>query len=255
MFKSMMYFIILSTLFFLNCEKYINSQTDSNLNDRVITVSGTVVNDFTSHAIKGALVNFGGQDTLTDYLGRFELRYRLTVDNDRNKPVELKVRADKYFDFEQARFVAPIDYTLSVRMIYAAPIIENSVLVQHYFIAQEMDLIVVQALVFDYQGADDIDSVGTVLYYRNEEDQTFKTSIIPMRFIEKLSYNTAHYQAVAIPTYKDIWHIQRNFDVYAEDSLGYSTFVQDAPINPLSGDTLIFPPIYYQPKLDSIFAN
>jgi hypothetical protein len=251
----MMYFIVLSTLSFLNCEKYINSQTDSNLNDRVIKVSGTVINEFTNQPIKGALVNFGGQDTLTDYLGWFEMRYRLTVDNDRNKPVEMTVLAYNYFDYQQLYYIAPIDYTITARMTYAAPIIKNSVLVRHYFDEQEMDLVVVQALVFDYQGADDIDSVGTILYYRNEEDQSFRTSIIPMRFVEKLSSNSAHYQAVAIPTYQAIWSIQQNFDVYAEDSQGYSTFVQDAPINPFSGDTLIFPPIYYHPKLDSIFTN
>ncbi len=255
MLHNMKYFIILSSLFFLNCEKYINSQTESNLNDREITVTGTVVNEFTSQAIKGALVNFGGRDTLTDHLGKFELRYRLTVDNDRNKPVELIVSANNYFDYKLASVIAPIDLIYAVRMIYAAPIVENSVLVRYYFVQEEMDLVVVQALVFDYQGADDIDSVGTILYYRNEEDQTFRTSIIPMRFVEKLSQNSAHYQAVAIPTYLDIWHIQNNFDVYVVDSLGYSTYVQDVPINPLSGDTLIFPPIYYHPKLDSIFTN
>ena len=255
MFRSITYLIIVCTLFFLHCDKYINSQTDSNLNDRVITISGTVISEFTNQPIKGAVVNFGGQNTLTDHQGQFKLHYRLTVDDDRNKPVEMIVTAYNYFDYQQSYYVAPIDFTINARMIYAAPIIENSVLVKYYFVAQEMDLVVVQARIFDYQGADDIDSVGTILYYRNEEDQTFKTSAIPMRFVEKLSYNSAHYQAVAIPTYQEIWHFQRNFDVYAEDSQGFSTFVRDAPINPLSGDTLILPPIYYPPKLDSIFTN
>jgi hypothetical protein len=249
------YFLILSSFFLLNCEKYIGSQTDSNLNDLDIIVTGTVVNEFTNQAIKGALVNFGGRDTVTDHLGKFKLRYRLTVDNNRNKPVEMKVSKQNYFDFNWASIIAPLDFNIAVRMVYAAPIIQNSVLVRHYFVVEEMDLIVIQALIFDYQGADDIDSVGTKLYYQNIEDQTFRTSVVPMRFVEKLSHNAAHYQAVAIPTYLDIWQIQRNFDVYVVDSLGYSSYVQDSPINPLSGDTLIFPPIYYHPKMDSIFNN
>jgi hypothetical protein len=255
MFHKMKYFIILCILFFLNCEKYINSYTDSNLNDREIKVSGTVVNEFTGHPIKRAEVNFGGQGSVTDHLGQFELRYFLTVDNDRNKPVEMKVSATNYFDFIRSSIIAPIDYTILVSMTYAAPIVENSVLVRHYFVVEEMDLVVVQALVFDYQGVDEIDSVGTALYYRNEEDETLRTSNIPLRFVEKVSEKAAHYQAVAIPTYQDIWHIQKFFDIYVEDSLGYSTFVEDGPVDPWTSDTLIFQPIYYPPKLDSIFTN
>ncbi|UCF65071.1 MAG: hypothetical protein JSW33_04365 [bacterium] len=250
-----LFIIILGSMFSLTCERYINSQIDSNLNDREIIVSGTVVNEFTGDPIKRALVNFGGRDTLTDHQGYFKLPYRLTADNDRNKPVEMTVIADNYFNYKSTFIIAPIDYTLLVSMTYAAPIIINSVLVRYYFSVEEMDLIVIQALLFDYQGADDIDSVVTTLYYQNERSLKFRTSKIPMRFVEKISQNAAHYQAVAIPNYQDIWNIQNNFDVYVVDSQGYSSFIQDVPLNPFTGDTLIFPPVFYMPKMDSIFSQ
>jgi hypothetical protein len=255
MFNNLKYFFILGILFFISCEKYINSQTDSNLNDRDIIVSGKVIDSFRNLPIHRAEVDFGGQSSLTDYLGQFELPYRLTVDNERNKPVELTVISDNYFDYKQEIIIAPIDLTISVYMIYAAPMVKNSVLVPHYFATQEEDLVVVQALVFDYQGADEIDSVRTTLYYRNERDDKLRTSIIPLRFVEKVSQEAAHYQAVVIPTYQVIWHIQTFFNIYVEDTLGYSTEVEDGPVDPWTSDTLIFPPIYYQPKKDSIFSD
>ena len=247
----LLFIIILGSMFSLTCEKYINSQVDSNLNDQEIIVSGTVINEFTQQPIYKAYVNFGGRDTLTDPGGHFEILYRLSADDNRNKPVPFLVSANNYFDYKLETIIAPIDYTLNVNLVYAAPIVRNSVFVLHSFNGQD-PLAVVQAHLFDYQGADEIDTAWATFFYVNDFTQERRASQIPMVFVEKLSYNAAHYEALALTEYMDMWKVQQNYEIFVRDSLGYSTSIQDRP-PPLTGDTLIFPPVYYMPKMDSIF--
>jgi len=243
--------IILGSLFFLTCEKYINSQVDSQFNDLDIVVSGTVLNEFTKQPIYHAYINFGGRDTLTDPDGHFEISYRLKADDNRNKPVPFSVSANNYFDYQIETIVAPIDYTFNVNLVYAAPIVRNSSFLLYSFSGQE-PLALVQSVLFDYQGADEIDTAWTTFFYVNDFTQERKASRIPMVFVEKISHNAAHYQSLALTEYMDMWKVQQNYEIYVEDSLGYSTSIQDRP-PPLIGDTLIFPPIYYVPICDSIF--
>jgi hypothetical protein len=250
----MIYFILFVSLLFLTCEKYINSQTDSNFYDQEIMVSGTVLNEFTNDPVYQASVTFEGLQTFTDPEGKFLIAYKLTVDDNRNKPIQMTISADNYLGLIKEFVIAPIDYTLNIRLTYAAPIVRNSVFVFHLFPGYENPLVVVQALIFDYQEITDIDTAQTYFYYVNQQTKERKTSIIPMVFVENVSANAAHYQAIAIPSYQDVWQIQKYFDIEVKDKSNYSTYIQDSP-NAHLGDKLIFTPIYYPPKTDSIFTK
>lgn len=250
----MVYFIFLVSPLFLTCEKYINSQTDSNIYDQEIIISGTVLNEFTNDPVYQASVTFQALQTFTDPKGKFQIAYKLTVDDNRNKPVQMTVSAKNYFGLIKEFVIVPIDYTFNIRLTYAAPIVRNSVFVYHQFSDYEIPLAVVQALILDYQEITDIDTAKTYFYYVNNVTQERSTSIIPMVFVEKVSKNIAHYQAIAIPLYQDVWQVQNDFDIEVKDKSNYSTYIQDSR-NAMFGDIQIFTPIYYPPKTDSIFTK
>jgi hypothetical protein len=241
-----LFFILLSA--FLSCEEFTGSQTESNLQTTDIIISGSITDIFTQNEVSGASVQLGeNYQATSDVNGQFSIHYQLTTDDERNKPVSLQISAANYIPFKQELLIFPVDYQLKISLTYAAPIIRESVLVFHIFPEIGVPLYVCQALVEDYQGYQDIDSVKVIFYYLNSQTQEVKQIITPMVFIAAASFRAAYYEATAYPDLLDsLWQIRKYFDLSAIDSSGYSTYIQDM-VPAMSGDLPLFPPVYLPP--------
>ena len=239
-------FILLSL--FLSCEEFIGSQTESNLQKTDIIIPGSITDIFTQAEVFGASIQLGENYQVTsDVNGQFSIQYQLTTDDERNKPISLQISAANYFPFQQELVIFPVDYQLKISLTYAAPIIRESVLVLHQFPELDIPIYVCQALVEDYQGYHDVDSVKAVFYYLNPQTQEIKQLVTPMVFIAAASFRAAYYEATAYPDLLDsLWQIRKYFDLSAIDSSGYSTYIQDM-VPAMSGDLPLFPPVYLPP--------
>jgi len=239
-------FILLSV--FLSCEEFIGSQTESNLQTTDIIISGSITDIFTQAEVFGASIRLGeNYQATSDVNGQFSIQYQLTTDDERNKPVSLQISAANYFPFEQELLIFPVDYQLKISLTYAAPIIRESVLVFHIFPEIGVPLYVCQALVEDYQGYQEVDSVKAIFYYLNSQTQEVKQIITNMVLIAPASFRAAYYETTASPELLDsLWLIRNYFDISAVDSLGFSTYIQDM-IPAMSGDIPLFPPVYLPP--------
>ncbi len=210
-------------------------------------ISGIVRDFYNQTSVHGATVRFGEDyQTASDVNGRFSIRYQLTTDDERNRPVKLQITARNYLPFEQEIIIYPLDYSLEISLIYAAPIIRESVFFLHQFDEFDVPLYVCQALVEDYQGYTDIDSVSVILFYVNTETQDRRKLTLPMTLIALASSRAAYYEATAYPQLAGVWEIRTNFDLQATDRLGYSTYVQDM-VPPMTGDTPLIPPVFVPP--------
>ncbi|MBN2366124.1 MAG: hypothetical protein JXL67_08140 [Calditrichaeota bacterium] len=250
--KKFSYCPILSTVVLLvlmglwGCEEYITSKIDTNLNDLNIVVSGKVTNEFTGEPVNDAMVQFDYMNTMTNDSGNYALLYTLGTDENRNKPVIFKVTASQYFPFEKEFIVYPMDNRINVSLTYAAPIVKDASIFLHKFPDYEPALIVIQTLVFDYQGARDIDSVNAVLTYRNTDNGSVKTVSQPMIYIQDGSFNSAYYQLTAFPVSQNVWELRFNFNLKVIDKSGYSIFYEHA-YRPIPGDSPLFNPLFFPP--------
>ena len=234
---------------FLSCEKFISSQTESNLQKTEISISGSITDIFTQGEVYGASIQLGeNYQTFSDVNGQFSIQYQLTTDDERNKLVSLQISAPNYFPFNQEMVIYPVDYDLEILLTYAAPIIRESVLVLHQFVEFDIPLYVCQVLVEDYQGYSDVDSVKAIFYYLNSQTQEVQKITSPMVFIAAASFRAAYYEATAYPDLSGReWEIRKNFDISAVDSSGYSTYIQDM-VPAISGDIPLFPPVFVPPN-------
>jgi hypothetical protein len=242
-------FVLIFTMILtlVSCEEFVSSQTDSHLQKTEIIIAGTVRDIFSQAAVYGATIQLGEDyQVYSDVKGQFLIQYLLTTDDERNKPLSLQISAPNYFPFDQELVIYPMDYDLEISLVYAAPIIQESVLVLHQFIEFRELLYVCQLLLTDYQGYSDVDSVKAIFYYLNNQTQEVRRLISPMVYIAAVSQNTAYFEATAFPDISDIWELQKYYDISAVDKSGYSTYVQDM-IPAMTGDTLIFPPVFVQP--------
>ena len=247
-FSIILTFTVILTL--LGCEEFVSSQTNSNLQKTEINISGTVRNVFSQSVVYGATIKLGEDyQAYSDYNGQFSIRYVLTTDDERNKPVFLQISAPNYFSFQQELVIYPLDYNLEISLIYAAPIIQESVLVPYQFPESRDPIFVCQVLLIDYQGYSDVDSVKAIFHYLNDQTQEVRRLVSPMLYISAVSQNSAYFEATAFPDISDIWKIQNYYEISAVDKSGYSTYIQDM-IPARTGDTLIFPPVFIQPPFD-----
>jgi len=241
------FFITLLSIVSEGCEEFISSNTQSELHKTKITISGTINDIYNNTVVYGARINLGNDyQTFSDVDGRFSILYRLTTDDERNRPILLKITARNYLPFEQQIIIYPMDYSLEVNLIYATPIVRESVFVLYQFDGFDIPLYVCQALIEDYQGYTDIDSVIAIFFYLHTDTQEIKRLTVPMTLIAPASSRAAYYEATAYPQLESVWEIRTNFDLQATDQSGYSTYIQDM-VPPMTGDTPLFPPVFVPP--------
>ena len=148
-------------------------------------VSGLITNVFTGAPVDSAEVSFDGQVAMTDEFGEFRSHYFLSVDDDANRLVPVTITAEKYFDLDTAVVIFPIANVLNARLTYAAPIVISASVNQSG---------TASAIVFDYQGAANIDSVFALGWYAPTNGSRINFySEIQMTFVQQIDFNHAEY--------------------------------------------------------------
>jgi hypothetical protein len=142
---------------------------------------------------------------------------------------------------------------MNISLTYASPIVKNSVLVLYQFSHLTYPLYVCQALIHDYQGFSDINSVKVTFYYKNSLSNEKLEITANMFRIENVSELSSHFQSTAYTQIHSL-DLQQYVDITASDKLEYSCF-QRHIVLPQTTDTLLFTPIYTPPpEIDSVQA-
>jgi len=192
--------------------------------------TGTIYNKFTFNPVWNAEINIANQVTFSDAQGKYILYYHYNEDDEKNKPVNIKISADDYLDTDTSLVVFP-ENKLNVYIKYASPIIQKIALVDSSFI---------QAIVLDYQGYNDIATVRAQYAYRRPGEKypsLYAESKLTRVFVD--SINTSYYESRIAPSIDNFGHIMADdYSVSAEDRVHYEDFVSSL----LAGtDSLIFP--------------
>ena len=150
---------ILFALFILiinacDLDKMTGSESDAQPIPDSAKLYGTILDKFTENPVKNATILVGNQATFTDENGEYSFYYYLGEDEERNKPVAVKISAQNYIHLDTAIVIFP-ENQLSFNLEYGAPIIRRMVIIGD----------ICQTEIFDYQGADDIIQVSGSFFY------------------------------------------------------------------------------------------
>ena len=181
--------ILLPVFLLLRCsEKYVGFNYNAELPDQGVLISGKVVNTFTDEPVASAIVDINGQITSTNPYGEYTFTYTVASDEGFSRPIPVTITKANYFPLHTSLIIYPLDNTLDARLVYAAPVIQNSAIVDSFCNAE----------VFDYQGVSDINSVFTINAYLNSDSGFYFFDTLAMPFIQEIDANTGLYQ-VAVP--------------------------------------------------------
>ena len=231
MFRWLKVFGVVGGMLFWQCdgERWWGYHFDALPLTEQIIIQGTVTNQFTETPIGGATVRFDEQETITNAAGQYSLRFLITSDFQRNKPLTIRVEADDYLPFQQKVFIEPIDQQRDFSLMYAAPILQAAV--RHVF---EDGIAVVQVKILDYQ--DDIQTVRLTVNYRAGNKSLLLQ--FSMSWIGREDNQIRIYQAKVVTRISQnftIYTIGPEFSILAVDSLGYDgqkTYFQPLDDNP-----------------------
>jgi len=232
--------IIISLLILIlacDIERYYGYETKGQDLIESTRITGKLINRFTEGPVYAAKVNIDGLETLSNINGFFNLVYILTEDVQRNKPVNIQIDATNYFPFFAQRELEVDFNEFDFVLTYAAPIVENSARVAE---TRVTTILYCQAIIIDYQGADNIKKVMGTFHYTSDTGQK-KQFTRELRFIATAasSYQRAYYQCV-LDQDKDY---AKRFTIHVTDKDGYSdTFINAA--EPLMPDNFLFDPHY-----------
>ena len=198
---------------------------------------GTIYSKHDGEPIRDAIILVGQQATFTDEKGEYTFYYYLGTDEERNKPIDVRIAADRHLPLDTSIVIFP-ENNLTKILTYAAPIIKRIAAVDT----------ICQAEIFDYQGADDIIQVIGTFYYRRTGERrpslTTKQQLIRVddNVAEKDQPNIGFFQATltdSIPGFGRL--MTTSFIIHARDRLAYA----DSSSNIVSGvDTLLFSPVF-----------
>jgi len=197
-------------------------------------IYGKVTDIFTGEPIKDVLVTVNNSMTVTDENGNYILYYRYIQDEDRNVPVPTKYTQQHYLQIDSSMVVFPIN-EINVSLAYASPIIQKICMVDSVYICQ--------AIIYDHQGFEDINSVVANLAYRIPGER------YPSLYIKKEmtrvmtdSLNTCSYQVLAPDYFNEYGELMNIYEIYAEDRFGYSDLMSSN--DPRASDSLLFPIVH-----------
>ncbi len=198
-------------------------------------IYGRVTNKFTSEPVREAVISLKNKMTITDKNGNYLLYYRYTEEEDRNVPVSLKITQQDYLPIDSSMVIFPVN-EINVSLSYASPIIQKICMVNSIYICQ--------AIIYDYQGFDNIVSVVANLKYRMPPDR--KPSLYLSKEMTRVmtdSLNTSYYQLLAPDLFDEYGDLMDIYEIYAEDSMEYSDLMTS--MDPRASDSLLFPIVYY----------
>lgn len=226
--------IILAFFFLLSAcdtQKYYSYNYDANEFSEIASFSGRVTDLFTGESVPYATVQIENQSVVADLGGNYRLDYVLSKDAKLSKQIDIVVSAQNYLPNIQTQSIFAGVFPLDIELEYGAPIIEATVF---------YELSICQAIIFDYQGTVDIDSVTAHFQYYGENNtiiHEFDTTLVPVRTV---SPNRAHYQIVVESVSPLYGQIDNHHIITVFDKNGFS----DSEIHkndPKHPDPLIFP--------------
>lgn len=223
----MIIFLLLSC----DTEKYFSYNYDAREFSEIASFSGTVTNVFTGAKVPGAIIRIEDQNTVTDMQGFYRLDYVLSADAKLSKQIDIEVVAFNYLPYTQTQSIFPGDFSLDVELEYGAPIIEETGC---------YDMTFCQAIVFDYQGANNIQTVSAHFQYIGENNLVTHEFDIELAQIRIVTPERAHYLAIVDPSSPIYGTLSRSYTVTAMDQEGFSHTIlhKNDEKNP---DPLIFP--------------
>jgi hypothetical protein len=229
-------FLLFSSLVFFNCDNFWGYDYDADPIPNSATINGKITNLFTGEPVYDAKVQVGGQSARTNANGEYSLEYQYQSDEDRNKPVQITVSATNYFSYSTSVIIFPQNNFFDATLEYAAPLISKAVLVDYY---ENDSTYVCQALVKDYQGADEISSVLASFLYWNTTTRTIQPDEVEMTFDHSISANEEYFQTIYQPLteYQDLIFLERA-SIVVTDSSGYHNSII---VNSTTPDSLLFP--------------
>lgn len=229
-------FIIVFALFLTGCDlqKLWGYEYKSDPTPESAKIYGRVTNNLTSEPIKDAVITIQNKMTSTDENGNYTIYYHYTEEEDRNVPVSLKITQPNYLPVDSAIVIFPVN-EINVGLSYASPIIQKICMVDSIYRFQ--------AIVFDYQGFDDIENVIAHLAYRIPEERYPSLYLdAKMTCVMTDSLNTSYYQLLAPDYFDEYGGLMNIYEIYAEDRLKYSDLMTSS--DPCASDSLLFPIVY-----------
>lgn len=164
--------LIFSFLYILSAgcdaDKYFSSNLYSTTAKDSTFVEGRVLTRYSNQPIQNAQVYFGYYKSETDHEGKFKLLMLVNQDDNRNLTAPIIIRAQNYIDYYDIAFILPIPQFFEFRIKSRIPILKESALVFNN--AEGGIQKVIQALVLDYEGTDNIDSVFSFLTFSETYD-------------------------------------------------------------------------------------
>ena len=218
------------------CEKYTGFDYSAGSLGSLVEVSGLITNQFTGDPVKSAEIDFGPQRTFSDSSGWYHIDFILGVDEQRDKPVILAVRADNYFSIERSLIIYPVDTVINIQLEYGAPIIEK------IWVGFYEELVIFQTRVRDYQSIENIDRVVSEMHFFKDGETDSRALIQVMQQVELVDTDVAIYQSVAPPGLGDGWTFDlRKFLISAHDLDGFTDALWQRNDEVWSPDTLFTP--------------
>lgn len=181
--------ICLMMVMFNNCDtnKFLGYDYEAEQVKQSVEISGKITNVFTGMPVTDALVIVENVPDSTDQLGEFQLQVLLGEDERSGRPAAIAVRSEKYFPLDTMAVIYPEGNMVEQSLVYAAPIVLESSLDSNYHS---------RAILFDYQGVNDIVSVQCLGYYLHSIPNSNLPAWIVFDMIrtEILDANTAVYE-------------------------------------------------------------
>ena len=227
-------FYLLILIMYISCDtdRYLGYDIEGQELAETAIITGKITNLYDGMPVYQAKVKIGILETLTDHQGDYQIPYILSDDENRNKPVLISISKENYFQFKDSTLIVPAPMSLNFSLRYAAPMITAIARRTH---PTNQFQVVCQAIIRDYQGVNNIDSVIAVFSYLNESDKLNLYKSV-MEFKGMLSSIEAYYQTTVevsnLTTY--LWILAKDKDHYS-DSLFHS-------IRPDYPDLFLFDP-------------
>ncbi len=234
--KSYQILLVLYLFFLLGCDSdtYLGYNYDAERRAKTASFSGKIINKFTSLPVSSATISIDDQKGFTNLTGNYQISYVLSDDAEFGKMVPFTVTATNFFTFDTTIEVFPGPLEFDFLLEYAAPIIENTVLV---IVENEA---VCQAIVKDYQGADDIVSAIAQFNYIDSNGLIATRLNMTLDNIKTPAAMTNYYQGTP-PDSIDGYALSGAYTLTVTDKNGFFD-VFEHTFNPFNPDVLLFDP-------------
>jgi len=226
-------FIILFSLVSISCDSDVYFGYKFTTEELSVTtlISGYVTNYYTDQPVDNVLVRFGIQETFSDVNGYYQLDYLLSEDELRNKMTEISFEKENYFPSQQSAILSNLENTIDVGLKYAAPIIVSTA--RPYLTPT---FLVCQAIIHDYQGLENLESVQVAYHFPTSIAQVYDTVRVDLEFHQSPEYGIGYYQEFRYFIDEEMFYY-----IEAMDKDGFSSRLLHS-IRPNHPDAPIFDP-------------